>query len=286
MDRRRKVQSVEVGMSILIALARLGPSVPLSHLAQATDMAQSKAHRYMKALVSSGLAAQDQVNGAYRLGPEALAIGFAAISGLDAVTACGETLIALRDEVNETCMLSVWADGGATVVRLEAASRLIVVNTRLGSKMPLLTTATGLLFAAFLDEHETGDMLSKERRELEALERLDLIEGAERSIIEARRSGFASVRSTLTLGISALSAPIFGMRGEIAAAFTVMGATNDFNDSLDGPIATALMASAVSASRLLGYSREQFPFEAVGDASKKMTGPQKFRSSSSAISLV
>ena len=53
--RRRRVQSAEMGMSILKALARLGGAASLTAVAQAVDESTAKVHRYMASLVEEGL---------------------------------------------------------------------------------------------------------------------------------------------------------------------------------------------------------------------------------------
>jgi DNA-binding IclR family transcriptional regulator len=258
-DRRQKVQSVEIGMGLLIALSQLGPAAPLTRLAQAAQMPPSKAHRYMRALIDSGLAAQDPASGLYRLGPEALSIGFAAIEGLDVVAVSAAPLAALRDRVNETCFLSVWANKGPAVVRIEPANRAIAVNVRLGSILPLLISAGGQVFSAFLDDHQVRDMLKAERRELKRQGKDDLIAWGEQSIARTRQVGLSAVKSTLTPGVSALAAPIFDHQNHIAGAFVVMGPTGHIDESFNGPIARELLAAAAATSGLLGRPKERQP---------------------------
>jgi DNA-binding IclR family transcriptional regulator len=250
--RRQKVQSVEIGMGLLIALSRLGPAVSLTRLAQTAQMPPSKAHRYLRALIDSGLAAQDSASGLYQLGPEALSIGFAAIGNLDVVAASGGPLAALRDRVNETCILTVWANNGPAVVRIEPANRAIVVNVRIGSVLPLLISAAGQIFAAFVNDQQVRQLLVAERKELEQQGRQDLIKQGERGIALARQTGLAAVSSTLTPGVSALAAPIFDHQQRVAATVAVMGPTGYFDNSPDGPIAKELQAMASATSDLLG----------------------------------
>lgn len=252
LDRRQKVQSVEVGMSLLITLSRLGASVSLSRLAQATKMPPSKAHRYLRALINSGLVTQDAASGLYRLGPEALSIGFAAMGYLDIVSLSARPLAELRDRINETCMLSVWSNRGPAVVRIEPAHGAVVINVRMGSILPLLVSAAGLVYSAFLKDRQLESMITLEREELMGKGKSDLVKQAEHSIANARKCGVASVESTLTPGVSAISAPIFDHQNQLAGVFTVMGSTGYIDISDDGWIAKELLAAATETSQLLG----------------------------------
>jgi DNA-binding IclR family transcriptional regulator len=254
-DRRQKVQSVEVGMSLLIALSRAGAATTLSRLAQMTDMPASKAHRYMKALIESGIVMQEEASGLYRLGPEALAIGFAAIREMDVASVSARPLAQLRDRIDETCMLAVWSNHGPAVVRMEPASGSVVINIRLGSILPLLISATGQIFSAYQDDKQTAHLIKRERADLLKQGKRDLVVQAETSIVQARQTGLACVKSTLTPGVSAIAAPVFDHQGQLAGVFASMGPTGYFNEALDGPIARELLAAASETSEYLGRPR-------------------------------
>src|SRR5690606_28599436 len=91
------------------ALAELSPATSLSRLAEHVGMPASKVHRYLQALIASGFAEQDVTTNHYGLGPAALFVGLAALGRLDVVKLATPYLAELRDELNETCFLAVWA---------------------------------------------------------------------------------------------------------------------------------------------------------------------------------
>jgi len=251
-DRRQKVQSIEVGMKILLALMRIGPRAPLLRIAQAAAMPPSKAHRYLKAFIASGFVNQDPPSGHYQLGPAAMAIGLAAIGSLDVVNVSGRPLAELRDEINQSCTLSVWGNKGPTVVRIEVAASATVLTTRIGTVTPVLTTASGLAFATFQIDDQVRQMMDREAAELIRRGRKDLLESAERSILQARKTGLAAATNTLTPGVSGISAPIFDHQRNVAAVMTVFGPTGSLDVSLTGPVAHELHAAATETGKLLG----------------------------------
>jgi len=252
-DRRQKVQSVEVGMRLLTKLSRLGATVSLSKIAQEAGMPASKAHRYIRALIETGLVSQDADTGLYRLGPEALAIGFAAMSHMDIVALAGRTMISLRDTINETCILCVWGNRGPAVVRLEPAPRSVAINVRIGSVLPVLVSAAGLVYAAFSEDRQVALLMAQEREELLRSGGTDLLKQAERSIVEAKERGIAIVLSTLTPGVSALGAPVYDHQGHISGTIVALGPEAVFDASPDGTIAVEVAKAAHDVSRGLGY---------------------------------
>jgi DNA-binding IclR family transcriptional regulator len=93
-----------------------------------------------------------------------------------------------------------------------------VVNIRIGSVHPLLTSASGVIFAAF----QTRKMIEEERTELRRKGYEAWLARANRSTYKARETGLA-VGNILTPRVSAISAPIFDYRGRIAGALTALG---------------------------------------------------------------
>lgn len=158
---KQKVRSAEVGTDILKALAELSPSTSLSRLAEHVQMPASKVHRYLQALISSGFAEQDPSTNHYGLGREALRVGMAALGSIDVLKVAALPLSQLRDELNELLHRGV-GNQGATVVSIEPAVRAVTVVTQIGSVLPLLSSSTGLVFAAHLPARETQDLLERE----------------------------------------------------------------------------------------------------------------------------
>lgn len=248
---RQTVQSAEIGAEVLKALARLGPAASLTSLAESAGMAPAKAHRYLQAMIASGLAAQEKQSGRYTLGPEAIKIGMAALAQIDVVGSISESLPDLRDDTEHTCFVAVWGSQGATVVRVMESIGEVTVLTRPGAKMPLLRSATGLTFAAWLPPRERDADAAREPAELQAQLHDPASPLCER-IESIRQSGLSLVQGLMVPGIDAMAAPVFGARSEIVAAVTLIGTDNSFDPSPDGPLARKLSAFAKDASARLG----------------------------------
>ncbi|RKP47696.1 IclR family transcriptional regulator [Pararobbsia silviterrae] len=250
-NSKQRVQSAETGAEVLKALAKLGPSASLSRISEYTDMAAAKVHRYLQAMIASGLAAQDKQTGRYQLGPEAVTIGLAALANIDVVGNVSDMLPELRDEIHHTCFLAVWGNHGPTIVRVVENVGQVTILTRVGAIMPLLTSATGLLFAAFLPPSERDPIA---RTEPQALQdqlhdpKSELSMRLERIRLDRR----SAIQGLMVPGIGAMAVPIFDARMDVAAVVTVMGPEAVFDVSPDGPIATSLSNFGRAASVRLG----------------------------------
>lgn len=257
-ERQDGVRSLETGLRILSVLAKPRPPLSLTAIAEAATLPPSTVHRYLASLARLGFVAREPGSGAYRLGSATLDLGLAALSQVNVIQLGSPAIVALRDEVSETVGLVVWGSAGPTFVRLEEASRNITVNVRAGSVVPVLSSASGQVFAAYLPEPLWMPF---------ALQEIDLdikfgksavpltIETARQCALQVRETGLSSVSSTVQIGIDALSAPVFDSSDHIAAALSILGSTGSFDNSACGPVATRLRAAARRLSHELGWRR-------------------------------
>ncbi len=254
--RRRRVQSAEMGMSILKALAALGGSASLTAVAQAVGESTAKAHRYMTSLVEQGMVAQDPSSQRYLLGREAIHIGLAALRQCDPIRAGEPALARLRAELGVTCFIAVMGNQGPTILRIEEPALPVVVNVRAGSVLPLAWSATGQAFMAFAEGDGLDAQLAREWAAATPAQRAQL---KGRAPLEAlrqrvRAQGSASVRDLLSPGISAEAAPIRQHTGQVAAVLTALGASGGFDADPAGPIARRVRQEAEAISAGLGYA--------------------------------
>jgi len=247
------VQSVEVGMHVLVTLAGHGGEMALGELASAAGVAPAKVHRYLVSLIRSGFVEQDPRSGRYALSSQSLRVGLVALRRLDIMEVATIALYGLRDRIDETVLMAVWGTHGATIVRWLEASRPITVNLRAGSIMPLVSSATGQVFGAFGQTALVAPVLERELADSErsgvAVTRAE----AEALFQKVRARGFGHVAGQMLAGVHAVGAPVFDHQGELALALTALGANGGFDDLENGLIATSVRHAARSLSARLGY---------------------------------
>jgi DNA-binding IclR family transcriptional regulator len=253
------VQSIETGMALLGALATLtysGAPPMLKTLAAAAGLAPAKAHRYLVSFLRTELVERDASSGRYRLGPLARHIGIASIRSLDVVRVASAQLQQISAELQHSVALAVWTPRGATVVWVEDFPRPITINTRVGEVLPLLTSATGRVFGAWLPAGQTAELAERELAQLREFPRANApirMDDAERLFAETRRAGVGWTAGGLNPTINALSAPVFDFRRRIVAAASSLGAADMFDAAPDGTLATALKVATARISTSLGY---------------------------------
>lgn len=252
-EGRHGVQSLEIGMGILRAMVRGQRSMMLKDIAAAAGVPASKAHRYLVSLISAGLVEQDPLTSRYNLGPFALEIGLVAIDRLDRIRLGLAAIAELRDTINETTALAVWNEGGPVVVRWERPRRPITVNVVTGTRLRLLSSASGRVFAAWMPKRETDALLREELKTAKLPDGLRTRSAVDEMLAQVRREGFAAVTSGYFAdGVEAVAAPVFNLKDEISMAVVVVGVKGMVDLAPQGRIVTDLKAAAAALSSRLG----------------------------------
>ncbi|WER46135.1 IclR family transcriptional regulator [Cupriavidus sp. WKF15] len=253
---RSGIQSIEVGFKLLQALAASPRAMMLRDLAAAAEMNPAKAHRYLVSFLRLGAVAQDPVSGRYDLGPFALQLGLAGLNRLDPVKKARPILSQLRDEIDLTAGIAVWGNHGPTIVHWEESSHPVTVSLRLGDVMPMLNSATGRLYGAYLSRKQTQPLIE---RELAARGQDDVPDipasAADYDAIcaDVRAHGAARTRGGVLPGINAFSMPVFDANGHLAMGLIVLGAQSIFDAEWGGTVDRRVREIAQQLSSELGY---------------------------------
>jgi len=263
---RAGIQSVEVGFELLNAMAEASGPMMLRDVAAAAGMSAAKAHRYLVSFQRMGLVAQDPVSTRYDLGPAALRLGLASLSRIDAVRLARERIPALLTETGHTLAIAVWGNRGPTMVHWAEAPQTVPVTLRLGDVMPLVTSATGRCFAAFMgqegrDAERVDPMIREELARLKQLPRngmslqdvpLTLAE-VRAALEETRQRGLARVVHSLVPGVGGFCAPVFDAQGRLVLGLVVLGSVATLDTDWSGTPAIALQQCARRLSADLGH---------------------------------
>ncbi|HSW16304.1 MAG TPA: IclR family transcriptional regulator [Ramlibacter sp.] len=251
---RRGIQSIEIGSSLLLELARKVESLALKDLAKGAGMSTGKAHPYMVSFLKVGFVTQTE-SGQYELGPLALQLGLAKLKRMDPVKEASQVIEALAHETGQSVAIAVWGNLGPTIVRMEEPVQPLHVNLRTGTVMSLTNSATGRLFAAYMPPKVVEQLLGQqlERFSYGAAGNTAMGRDAlKRSLVEVREHGLSRTQGNPIPGIDALCAPVFDPDGHIVLGVLVMGPAATFDSEYDGVIAKPLLRCAQEISRRIG----------------------------------
>lgn len=208
---RRGVQSVEIGLRVLRALAAAeGPST-LTSLSARSGLPPSQAHRYLQSLIATGMAVQD-ATARYDIGPGVIRLGVAALSRTNMLGAAEAALTRFVEATGWTSLLAVWGATAPVCVRWFPGRPAVMTSFGIGSVLPLASAAASI-FRAFLPAGE-----------LAAANVPPLPEEVARQIHD---SGTAQQDSVVSPGLRAVAAPIFDLQGRVTMVAVAIAANGD-----------------------------------------------------------
>ncbi|WP_127597144.1 IclR family transcriptional regulator [Nitratireductor alexandrii] len=222
------IQSLDQALRVLVALARRKRAASLSELARDCGMPTSKVHRYLASFLNAGFVRQAERSGKYDLGPASIETGLSALNRHDFVNRAADALPGLAADTGLTALLCVWGNFGPTVVRWERAASLVAASLGLGTALPLLTSATGRVFLAYLPEAVTAALRRKELAEAATSGREFDDIGPDEAGVHAlaetvRAAGHAAVDGRYIPGLVAMAAPVLDWQGQAQAVVTLIG---------------------------------------------------------------
>ena len=253
--QQQGIQSVEASLRVLRALTENSRAMSLKEIAAFAGMRASNTHRYLVSLTRADMVRQESSSGRYDLGPFALQLGLAALSRVESLELAGEVLAELRTEIDMPVFLSIWTPEGPTMTRWLDAGHQLRVNTRPGSRAPLLTTASGRVFLTYEDPERVRNVLAAELRTRRSRKEAQFttMEEVEALRAEVRRHGLGRTVGERVPGINGLSTPVFDAMGALALSITSVGLEYAFPPDYDSPLAQAIRAAGARASARLGY---------------------------------
>jgi flavin reductase (DIM6/NTAB) family NADH-FMN oxidoreductase RutF/DNA-binding IclR family transcriptional regulator len=177
------------------------------------------------------------------------------IAKLKAIRLAHRSVAELCEELDETIGLGVWGNLGPTIVRWEAARDPVSDNLRTGLVLPVLSSATGLAFGAWLPRALTLPLIETELASSEEPATLDdvfsRLDATRRARI-ARLVGTDRFADLYGGPITALSVPVFDANGDMVMALTAIGAADRLDADDRAKVPMALTAAADRLSRCLG----------------------------------
>ncbi|CAB3714651.1 MULTISPECIES: IclR family transcriptional regulator [Achromobacter] len=257
---RRGIQSIEVGFRILDLIRKTGRPLPLKEIADACELTVPNVHYYLVSFQKVGVVQQHADTGHYGLGPYALRLGLAALEQFDVFTSARPIMAEVAAVTGHTVFLGVWGNKGPTIVyRVEGSRSRPLLELRVGTVMPLLSSALGRNFLAHLPDALTRDLLERElassvpESQGGAPGNSYTAKDVQAIRDEVQKHHISRCRHALLPHFTSLSAPIFDMLGEMTAAITLMGPVGAIDDDLDSSTARLLREKARSISAMAGW---------------------------------
>jgi IclR family transcriptional regulator, acetate operon repressor len=193
----------------------------------------------------------DRYDDTYRVGLGLVRWAAPGTFGLDLVRLTRPVLQQLRDETGETACLYVRDGAYRTVISLAESRHPVVRLFVVGMVMPLHAGSAGKIFLAF-DPTARKDAVAHGlcRYTPRTVVDIDLLT---EQLEQVRMDGYAASFEERDLGAASISAPVYGLTGEVVAAIGIGAPTQRLSPADVPTLAPIVVEAAAQASHRLGY---------------------------------
>ena len=244
-------------LRVVQLFARLGAhpeGQTLAQLCHSLALPKTTLFTMLKVLESARYLSNE--GGAYRLGPEAVALGASmAESPARNFPHCANGVLqALCQRTGETGFLAVLTADRllCKYVAVVETDNWLRFSVKIGSQKPAYATGSGRAMLAYLPENDVQHLLESFSFERLTTKTISSRRSLLASLKEVRKRGVSSVDSGTVAGVISVAAPIFGADGDVAAAVSVGGPTTRVAERLQA-VEAAVIEAAEDISRILGY---------------------------------
>jgi IclR family transcriptional regulator, pca regulon regulatory protein len=247
------VHSLAKGFRVLMVFTSEEPELVLAEVARRAGIDNATAFRLLNTLTMLGFVEKVPDSRRFRLTLKCLDLGFNAIARTDLRTQARPVLRSLVGETSEAASIGVLDAGEVVYIeRIQAGLARLGVDVRIGSRVPVHSTAIGHAILAFLPrEQQTRILQARPRRKLTDQTIVDL-DALLRRLAQVRARGYAVSDQENVPGVGVLSAPVLDADSFPVAAVSVAAPTmrvpiEDFEKLARRP----LLSAADTLSRAL-----------------------------------
>ncbi|HEY4280947.1 MAG TPA: IclR family transcriptional regulator [Conexibacter sp.] len=265
----RRVQSIERGIDILLALA--GGARTLTDVTRATGLSKGTAFRLLVSLNHEQLVVRDPRENGYLLGPGFLRLFQGVMDDLGAIaTLARPALEELWRASGETVTLHVRSGAERICVAELPSAQPIRYVAAVGATAPLHVGSAGKVLLAFMPPEELTRALGS--LPLTGLTHATITdrEALRQELATVTRQGWAMSSGERIVGASAISVPVSASNG-LLAALSVLGPADRLTPQKSLDLLPAIRAAAVAIEQILSSPATVIDEDA--DASAEAAAP-------------
>jgi IclR family pca regulon transcriptional regulator len=212
---RDHVQSLERGLTLLLAFDAEHPEPTLAELAQLTGFSRPAVRRFLITLERLGYVRRDGSH--WSLTPRVLAIGQHYTETQRIIELAQPHLLRLAERTSESASLATLDAGEVVYIARVPVRRIMSINVSVGTRVPAHATSMGRVLLAWASDDVVDDALSRPMRGATPKTVTDPVDLRE-VLVQVRRQGYAIVSEELEDGLLSASAPVRDRSGAVVAA--------------------------------------------------------------------
>lgn len=242
---------VEAVASILETLAASPDDLEPLQIAARTGLSQQTVDRVLPLLARHDYVTAGTKPGSFRLGLELFRLGTTVQHRLVLRQRSLAIMHNLAEATEETVSLFIRRGDEALCIERVEGKYVQALSMEVGNTLPLYTGAASRVLLASLPDDRVEQILSGKLRQLTRFSEINPARLRE-IVAQIRRQGYAISDEDVTLGVAAISAPVYGPDAEVVGAITISGITQRLTRDRMPILVAQVMNAADRISRAMG----------------------------------
>ncbi|ENM5729281.1 IclR family transcriptional regulator [Vibrio mimicus] len=210
-----RAPALEKGLEILELLAEQPEALSKKQIAHKLNRSINEIFRMLSVLIERQYIEYDSETSCYSLTLKMFALSNQHPPIAQLLKRANPLMEALCHTVNQSCHLSCYKNGELRVIARQESPYKMGFSLRLGSKIDICSSGSGIVLLSFSEEKQRREILKKScATEHEVEHALSHIEST-------IKQGFYIGESPQISGVTNVSVPIFGVLGDVMAVITV-----------------------------------------------------------------
>lgn len=239
-----RVSVLARALGVLECVLQSESQVPLSRIVEVTGLDTATAHRFLKIFTSLGYIARDPVTRGYLPGPKG-ASPLPAYHPLNAFRRDAQEIMQqLRNDTGLTVALFAFVAHARILLDLAPGISGLSPYWDSHTQRPLHASASGKLLLSTLPPDERSGLLGPEPYAKLTARTIAARGALDKDIARGAERGYFVARDEAVVGLTAVSAPLFGENRKTLACLVLIGSTSRLaGDSLEQAIARLTAAA-------------------------------------------
>lgn len=224
------------------------PEISAKTVVNELGLKPATAHRFLATLLRVGALATYR-RGSYCIGPRIWELGQIEQLTNPMANVVKPVIDAVSQDLNESVMASRLSRAGPICMAVATPNRPFNINIKVGTILPLHSTAQGKLWLASLSAKERRARLGAYRLVATTENTLHDRKALETELELIRSRGYAVNRGENESDIGAVSVPVFDDQGETILSISLFGLVSRFNDAFIAAAVPRLKQAALEVTR-------------------------------------
>jgi IclR family pca regulon transcriptional regulator len=214
---RDYVQSLDRGITVLLAFDAEHPEPSLAELAQMTGFSRPAVRRFLITLERMGYVRSNGA-GRWSLTPRVLSIGQHYTETHALIELAQPHLLSLAERTSESASLATLDGDEVVYVARVPVRRIMSINVSVGTRVPAHATSMGRVLLAWAPPVVVDEVLTGRPLRAVTPNTLTDLDDVRAELSRVRAQGWSIVSEELEIGLLSASAPVRDRSGEVVAA--------------------------------------------------------------------